>query len=183
MAAFASWGLREELREGFERARRFCERKLRERRARAGKRREEGSSTSRLRALRKSVEALERENRNLQVEVESARRLRDKFEAEWQVRESEWRERESKYADCIPAPRLASLQEDLARLRTEAIATNAPHIEESLKHRKNAFEKPRSKRNAPPGTTSPLRDRLVKIESPGSSSPAKSLDFSTSESK
>ena len=30
--------------------------------------------------------------------------------------------------------------------------------------RKSAFERPRSKKNAPPGSTSPLRDKLVKIE-------------------
>lgn len=95
--------------------------------------------------------------------------LKRDFDREWRLREQEWRQKIAGL-DQIKSgggsggwqgkEDLESWQNELARLREEAIAINSEVLLASP--RKTAFEKARSKKHAPPGSTSPLRDKLVK---------------------
>jgi len=89
------------------------------------------------------VQSLSRENARLREEVEVLRRREEVA---------------STFAGSSISPE-DLLQQGLAQLRSEA-------IEESpdKSPRKTAFEKVRSKKNAPPGSTSPLRDKLLKLQ-------------------
>lgn len=137
------------------------------------------------RGLARENARLRRENARLRAEAEAARKLGEAVERDFKRREEEWRERVSSSA---PSVRSESdyLQENVARLRSEAIASSPVQVRPTRQQhlslcqflslsyssdrplsqspRKSAFERPRSKKNAPPGSTSPLRDKLVKIE-------------------
>ena len=137
------------------------------------------------RGLARENARLRRENARLRAEAEAARKLGEAVERDFKRREEEWRERVSSSAHSVRSES-DYLQENVARLRSEAIASSPVQVRPIRQHhlslchslslsyfsdrplsqspRKSAFERPRSKKNAPPGSTSPLRDKLVKIE-------------------
>ena len=79
------------------------------------------------RGLARENARLRRENARLRAEAEAARKLGEAVERDFKRREEEWRERVSSSA---PSVRSESdyLQENVARLRSEAIASSPVQV-------------------------------------------------------